>query len=109
MTAVSDAITAHDALTSKIATDLDTLHVDLVNLFALKATVNALGADSAWLVEAGVAVPMTNVPTLHEEIKTVRDVMVSIANSLRGGTGVDLLKAHNWETELSAQTAITRQ
>ena len=109
MTAVSDAITAHDALTTQLMADLDAVHVTLTNLMAEKKVIEALGSDNDRQVEAGVAVSVAHyVPSFHGKITEIRKNILSL-NFGRSAADVSDLEAHDWEAEFNAQTTISRE
>jgi hypothetical protein len=105
MTALSDAIAAHDTATAKLITDLDTLHCDLVALWAAQQAVEALPKADAQEAEATVAVPTVHfVPTMHSRLQDIRGMLIAVSKGRRG-SGVADLVTYDWEAEFNAGAA----
>jgi len=109
MTTESDLISSYDTKVAKIFTDLDALHVDLVQMQAIKDQISALGKQVEMNIEAAVTIPINHVPTLHEHIKTVEDLIIMGINKkctdISGILSAAGVTVYDWQDEFNQRSA----
>lgn len=115
MTQQEDLIQAYDAATAELLESLDAAHIALVNLQSVKRQISdavaelgmvdkagrdGLGKNLAKGVEAGVLLPVDNVASIHDHLKTARTLLLGTSPNLDRLENAGLT-VYNWQDEFN--------
>jgi len=122
MSEQQNLIQEYDAAATEILASLDAVHVALVNLQNVKqqiscrvaelGMVDAAGRDGpgknlSKAVEAAVIVPVGNVASIHDHIKSARALLLGTSPNL-GALEDAGITVYDWQSEFNGITPVTR-